>query len=343
VTDKTRVYFTVDVECAEERVRGSRVQPAMGYDLRVWGRFRNQARELGLRPLLDRLEAHGCRGTFFMEPLGARHFGQENLAETCGELRRRGHDVQLHLHPVQRDPRWHSEGRPRLSDDMAGYGEDEQVALLEEGLSRLTEAGVPRESLVAFRAGNFGADDATWQALRRARLLIDSSYNPYYLDGVCRMHPSRTAPGLFPSPVAGVWELPVTCFVEQAGPPTRYRHLQITAVSLAEMIHALEQCRALGIGEVTIVTHSFEFCFIDSPENQAGRPNGMTLRRLEGLLQYLERHAAEFEVETVGDLGRRLPSAPVWPPSTELPRGRAGLRYRRYLDQGYKRIAAWRP
>ena len=59
---RTRVFITVDVECAEERRRGSRVQPTQGWDLRVWGRFQNQREELGIRRIMNDLEACGRRG-----------------------------------------------------------------------------------------------------------------------------------------------------------------------------------------------------------------------------------------------------------------------------------------
>ena len=63
----TRVYLTVDIEGAEERPGRDGVVPPQDYDLRVWGRFANQADELGLPVLLDRLERHGLPGTFFVE------------------------------------------------------------------------------------------------------------------------------------------------------------------------------------------------------------------------------------------------------------------------------------
>src|SRR5439155_19059142 len=72
---KTRVYFTVDVECAEERVARGVIQPALGYDLRVWGRFSNHDDELGVPLIMRELERYGHRGTFFVGPFGARHFG----------------------------------------------------------------------------------------------------------------------------------------------------------------------------------------------------------------------------------------------------------------------------
>jgi len=56
---RTRVYITIDTECAEERNVGGRELPAQGYDVRVWGRFANQARESCRQ---RRRAALGCGG-----------------------------------------------------------------------------------------------------------------------------------------------------------------------------------------------------------------------------------------------------------------------------------------
>jgi hypothetical protein len=108
---RTRVYLTVDIECAEERVmRGGRVQPPLGYDLRIWGRFKNQPRDLGIGLIMDVVERYGLKATFFTEALGAGYFGEGGLAEVCREILGRGHDVQLHCHPIQRRPDWKTRG-----------------------------------------------------------------------------------------------------------------------------------------------------------------------------------------------------------------------------------------
>ena len=181
-TGRTRVYLTVDVECAEERVKGPAVQPPLGYDLRVWGRLANQREPLGLPLITRELAAAGLTATFFVEALGARYFGEDQLAETCRFLRDAGQDVQLHLHPVQRRVDWHSRGEQRPSDDMADYSFEEQTAMLAEGLAMLVRAGVPREALVGFRAGNFGASADTWRVMAAAGLRLSSNFNLCYLD-----------------------------------------------------------------------------------------------------------------------------------------------------------------
>ena len=335
-TTKTRVYLTVDVECAEERTVRGTLQPPLGYDLRVWGRFANHDEELGIPLIMRELEAEGLRGTFFVEPFGARYFGIAGLAAVCRALRARGHDVQLHAHPLQQRPRYRSEGVAAPRDDMHAYGLDEQVGLLQQGLGILEEAGVPRHELRAFRAGNFGADERTWEAMARCGLLVSSNLNPNYSRRNCKI-PWSGNPGLFDTG-KGVFELPISNFSDGNG---GFRHLQIMAVSLAEMKEYLRRARALGIAEVTIFTHSFEFFYIDDLVRRRATLSRINLARLRGLARFLGAHRDQFEVETVGELARRGPTPS--PPAAGLPRltrlhqlGRMFEQLRKRVESGFK-------
>jgi hypothetical protein len=347
MAERTRVYITVDIEGAEERPRGAGgLQPALGYDLRIWGRLTNQRRELGIGLIMDELEACGLRGTFFTEVFGAAFFGEQGLREICDALRGRGHDVQLHAHPAQRTPRWRSEGRAEPPDDMHAFSRDDQARLLREGLAILGRCGVPAAELRAFRAGNYGASNETWDAMRDAGLRLSSSYNPSYLGRSCRMQWPRAEPALFDTG-HGVWELPISNFRLPRG---GLRHLQITAVSREEVIDYLEQARALDIPEVTLVTHSFEYFWVDSIRDRRGRPNPINAARLRGVCRWLAAHARDFEVETVGALARRLP-APALPspsaargpaPAPRLPTGSLLWGAKRLAEQAIKRLGARR-
>ena len=341
---RTRVYLTVDVEGAEERLgSGNTVRPPMGYDLRVWGRFDNRRQELGLRVLLQALERHRLGATFFVEPFGSRFFGAEGLAEICRVLREANQDVQLHAHPVQRTVDWHSQGlHQRPADDMAAFGVEEQAALLTDGLDLLRAAGAGPWPLLAFRAGNFGASNETWKAMARAGLVVSSNLNLCYLSRNCRI--SWPVPGNALFPVGdGVWELPVSNFREPSG---GHRHLQITAISFGEMRAYLEEAHRLGIAEVTVVTHTFELFFIDSARERRGHANWINARRWQQLCRYLDENRDRFEVETVGALAERL-RARHQPPvdragatPTAIPQGQAPLHLRRMVEQALKRAAA---
>ncbi len=160
---RTRVYFTVDVECAEERLGPEGIRPPLGWDERVWGRFANQREELGIDLIMRELDLCGLKGTFFVEALGAAYFGEDGLRDVVQALRGRGHDVQLHTHPVQRRADFRSRGEKGAPDNIADYPVEEQAGLLRDGLDALVRCGVPREELNSFRAGNFGANNDTWR------------------------------------------------------------------------------------------------------------------------------------------------------------------------------------
>lgn len=338
MSDPIRVYFTVDVECSEERLIGSRVQPAMGYDLRVWGRFANQANDLGIGRIMDELEDCGFRGTFYTEAIGAEKFGRSGLRNVCTQMVERGHDVQLHLHPNLREPRWHSEQSAQPDDNISSYPRQTQIELLKEGIENLVEAGVPRADLLSYRAGNFGASNETWHAMKEAGLVLSSNYNRFYCERECQIDYPEASSDLFDTPADGVYELPITNFLQPNG---GYRHLQITATSLEEMKVALEQSRRMGIGHVTFVTHSFEFCCIDSPESRLGHPNHVNLHRLRGLLRFLRDHPDEYIVDTAGALAKRLKEEggqTAISGQRNYPKEKRRHYYRRLIEQGIKRI-----
>jgi hypothetical protein len=329
--ERTKVYITVDTECAEERLVRGRLQPPLGYDLRVWGRFANHDEELGIPLIMRELEFYGHRATFYVEPFAARHFGLDGLAAVCRAIRARGHEVQLHAHPMQQRPRFRSEGVTPPADDMHAYDVDEQARLLEAGLAILAEAGVPRAQITSFRAGNFGADNRTWAAMAKVGLALSSNLNPNYAKRNNRIVWPRVEAGLFATGVDGVGELPVSNFLDGGAP----RHLQLMAVSLGEMIEYLRAARGRGIGEVCLFTHSFELYYLIDVERRQARLNRLNLDRLRGLGRWLREHADEYEVETVGQLaGRPLPSSS----SSELLRGRRLLRWGRLAEQLLKRV-----
>jgi len=332
----TKVHLTVDVECRAEHRKGDDIEPSFGYDERVWGRLANHREELGLGRVMSEIEARGFRATFFVDPLGSYTFGREGLREICRTILGRGHDLQLHLHPSLRHGRWLTDGEPSLPDDMSDYDQSEQAALLREGLGLLEAAGVERSRVRAFRAGNFAADQITWRAMAEAGLVVSSNYNPCYFSPAS-VAPSDATAGLFATGVPGVVELPITCFAQREdADPDSLRHLQIGAVSAAEIIDCLEQSRRLQVPHVTIVTHPFEFFYLDAREPPRGRVNHINLRRLRRVLDHLAARRGDFAVQVVGDVASEAP--PILAEAKPFLVGRRSLRLRRYAEQAVKRL-----
>lgn len=336
--NKTRVYLTIDTECREERLVKNKIQAAAGYDLRIWGRFSNQKKELGIRLLMNIFEKSGLRASFYLDPFGSLSFGKEELTQVVRAIRGRGHDIQLHAHPIQKVAYYLSEKIKPPSDHMAEYNLQEQIDILSRGVELLVEAGVPQNELVSFRAGNFSANNDTWQAMKEIGLYLSSNYNPCYRNKGMKMQSPNASAGLFiagKNPQSDVWELPISTFVEKNG---MHRHLQITAISLAEMKHALNQAYKEGIPVVTIVTHSFEFYHLDSVVEKKGRINPINLYRLKGLCRFLEKHRDRFEVETLRKLGQRIRDHKEQiPHHQDYLEGHQLLKYGRLAEQGIKR------
>jgi len=206
------------------------------------------------------------------------------------------------------------------------------VALLSEGIDILDRCGIARGAVTCFRAGNYGADNRTWQAMKHVGLAISSNYNASYLGHSCRIEWPTRENGLFDTGV-GVLELPVSNFIQPNG---RLRHLQLTAVSTGEIIHYLEHAPSLGIREVTLVTHSFELFHLDSVTARKGRPNRLNIARLDKLCRYLGEQSERFEVRTVGSIAGE--PAPARPAPQPLPRGARLPHWRRIVEQAVKRV-----
>jgi peptidoglycan/xylan/chitin deacetylase (PgdA/CDA1 family) len=163
---------------------------------------------------MDILEQYGLRGTFFIEVLAGHVVPETQLAEAYGDIARRGHDPQLHLHPVYNYYKLFCQGAisrdqlPLRMDLIGSLPLEKQLELLQEG-SRLFRKYVGRDP-VAFRAGCFGGSASTLAALSQHGFRYDSSFNAAFLGSSCLMdsgHPANT-----PWQSNKVWEIPITNF-----------------------------------------------------------------------------------------------------------------------------------
>jgi len=281
----------------------------------------------GISYQLGTLAKHGLKACFFVDPLPALLFGIEPIRRMVGTILDAGQEVQLHLHPMwtQADRRVARVDPVRF--ELTQFSEDEQLDLILQARELLRQAGAADP--VAFRAGSFAASAETLRAVQRAGFRIDSSHNGSLMPWPCNT--GLPANAVSPLLAGRLIELPVGLIDEGGG---KLRHLQIGAVSLAEMRAALHHAEAEGAPLVTLVGHSFELATRDGE-----RANDILRHRFDSLCAWLASEGQRFPTCFTTDLSGVALDVPATPcPVSQTARlgriavqGFSNLRYERRL------------
>ncbi len=306
----TSVYLTIDTEYAAH-LPGANGTPGTRAD--------NFARSIacetgagavGIFHQMDVLDAHGLKAVFFVDPMPALLWGVTAIEDVVAPIVARGHDVQLHCHTE-----WlkYAAGTPlegfRSHRNLKDFALDEQRRILGFARDTLIAAGAP--SPIAFRAGNYGANDDTLLVLSELGIAYDSSHCPALAGrGACAI--SLGPDDLRPVAHGGVIEVPTACLESFRG---KLRHGQLTALSFAELVAAVRHARDENIASVTLVSHSFELLSRDRQQI-----NRLVARRFARLCAAIDKmsgvstatYAAQPPAdEPGGDAPARLPHNPV--------------------------------
>jgi hypothetical protein len=291
----TSVLVTIDTELSPSaHLRGR--SGMENFDTAILGRVPDG--EWGIRYQLDQLDTYGVKAVFFVEALSAEVVGLDILKRTIEPILSAGHEVQLHTHTewlafLATDP-----VSGRRGQNMADFTYEDQCRLLECGMANLTKAGAPEP--IAFRAGNYGANNDTLRALARLGLQFDTSYNFHYLGNPC--HIVTGQPLLDPVLLEGVIEVPIAFFADQ---PDGCRHAQLAAVSASEIRNVLDQSIAQQRRTTVIVSHSFEL--LNAARTKA---NQIVVRRFERLCAMLNELSARAPTRGFADLDRQAVTSP---------------------------------
>ncbi|NCP11293.1 MAG: hypothetical protein GW859_04945 [Sphingomonadales bacterium] len=273
----TRVLITIDTELsAGLHQQGVSLTDNIAASIDA----RTAQGDYGVGWMIDRFDAHGLTGVFFVDPMPALVYGPGFLADIVGAIVARGHEVELHIHTewlawAKRSP-VAAGVRPNIGD----YRLDDQRALLDLARGLLINAGAPPPS--AFRAGNFGANDDTLRALAQLGIAYDSSFNAAMADTVCAIDLPADAiepvarQGLVVAPVASLRDI-----------GDGMRPAQICALSAREMRELLRHAARERLSAQVIVTHSFELL-----DRRRTRPNRLTIRRFEAMCAEIARNPA---------------------------------------------------
>lgn len=258
----TRALITIDTELSASR-QAAGLSVEENLRLSVTG-------PQGAPWLMDRMEAHGIRGVFFVDPMPGLVHGADIVKRMVEPILARGHEVQVHIHTEWLDfcDTAPVDARGR---NIGDFTLEDQVALIGWAQGALVEAGAPEP--VAFRAGNYGANDDTLRALAALGLRWDSSFNADYAGRPCRITlPPETVD---PVPLAGVIEAPVAGIFDKPG---HMRPAQVCALSAGEMRAGLRFAADRDAHSFVVVTHSFEMLSRDRK-----RANGLVMARFEAL------------------------------------------------------------
>jgi hypothetical protein len=251
-----------------------------------------RAGSFGLGYQLELLERHRLLSTWFIEPLFSETAGQDLLRNIVRQVRDRNQEIGLHLHTE-----WLGEARAvglpqEYKQFMRQFSCSEQRALIDWGRQRLLNAGAERISV--FRAGSFGANLETIEALEALGITQDSSFNPAFASSFPDL-PARQATAIHPFLIRGVQEFPVATFgtIREPG-----RNAQICACSSPELEHALLGAYASGWDVFVIFWHSGELVRRRMPN----RRFAIHVRRFERLCDFLDRHRDKLQTAHFSDL-----------------------------------------
>ncbi|MBW2738493.1 MAG: hypothetical protein JRE64_06500 [Deltaproteobacteria bacterium] len=329
---KVSVFITIDTEhSVGGALQDSSLKP-VGNERRIFGKIKNK--EYGIPLIMDIAERHSISLTFFVEVFSRSYFGEEETSRVCEYILNRGHDIQLHLHPLFLNFDSPNPADQVYKPTMTSYDLHTQTEMIRDGKRLLFRYGV--NNLIAFRAGGFAANLDTLKALQENGFLIDSSLNRYYLRTHCKLHALDINDI---SEVEGIWEIPVTNFFEflvlGGGRP---KPLDINGISFLEMKSILRSALTDGPFNITFLMHSFSFVHNSGVENKKARPRYQVIRRFEQLCRFLSDNAENYTVRTFGSLKQYELSVMNKKANHILPRVSSILSIIRLFEQAKERI-----
>ena len=287
----TAVLITTDTELSFMLHR-SGFDPLENLRVAVMGEVSDGTWGIGYQ--MQRLDAHGLKGVFFVEALSSRVFGLDILKRIVEPILTAGHDVQLHLHTEWL--KWIDEDivGDRRGSNIKDFAYDDQRRLLDVAIEALAarrraEARrLPRRQLRRQQRHAESAGDRSASTMTRATTSPMSAPPA----------PSRrTQPLTAPVQLDGLIEVPITYFEDYPG---HTRALQVCAASAAECQAIVRQAIDQDRPTIVVVSHSFELLNV-----KRTRANRLLLKRFDDYCALMQDRAAELHSVTFRDLSPR--------------------------------------
>lgn len=159
-----------------------------------------QSREVGVKLINDLASEYDATVEHFVDVYPYERYYECKFERLCSDIIHGGHGVNLHTHPSGR--------YDKNRKFMWQYSADEQTEIINFGKQKIKEwIGI---DVLAHRAGGYGANDDTIQALNFNGIFIDSSF--FYKNKNCKINYDYINKA---SEKNGVLQLPVTVYEKQ--------------------------------------------------------------------------------------------------------------------------------
>lgn len=266
----TFVLVTVDVE---SRAQGNPNE-------QIWGRMPGVEEEWGIPKIMNILDRHAVKGTFYLNVYEHVTHGELPIKQAALAIHRRNHDLQLHTHP---QPMYGMYG-------MSHAAYEKQLEILLKGIDLIQ--GWTGKTVIAHRAGAYEANTETIRAVKDSGLLIDSSLalnSPMAKSGYLTNRVFQ---------IDDITEIPVTYYDQvKIGQWHSRRLIDIEGTTFYELKNILEQASNNDLCSVNIMMHSFSL-------SRYGIPDPDVAQRLDALLLFVKNHD-DLEVVTTTEFYER--------------------------------------
>ena len=310
-----RILITVDAE----NLRHDAAWEGYGPGLLENGllEYALDGRSWGMSRIAEIAEHCGCPLTVFLSVFEASKWTLPVLQTITDRLLEGNHDVQLHTHPS-----WMFDLR---REHMWQYSLAEQIQIIGEGKSLLRR--LVGKDPIAHRAGAYGLNEDTLEALRQNGLHVDMSM--FYGHPNCQNTWTRNQV----TEREGILAVPVTVFWSEqrwtVGPfswlsDRRLLKTDINGISGETFVQWARQAPALGLKVLVIFLHSYSFLdyfsFLREPNDlKRITPRPEIAARFEYVLRAL-RSLPEVEFITASEVLELWHSKPeVLQGSDEVP------------------------
>lgn len=225
----------------------------------IWGKTSTKE-EYGINRIMDICDSFSAKTLFFVDVAEAWDYGKDKIADVIRHIRKRGHDVGVHIHPD------HMADRNKLF--LWEYSKGEQREIITKCTDLYAE--ITGELPGAFRAGKYGANRDTLDILDELGYKFD--FSQFYGQKWCGINPPVCT--TLPNKYKNIIEMPVTIFKSMKFRKFK-RYDKVDAVmDSAEFRHIMDRIAADKRDiVVSLFYHSFSMLdWKDNPDEPSFNP-----------------------------------------------------------------------